>query len=192
MLRSVVGAALFVAMIPLAAAAQTTPATAPAPDPARLAAARALIERFMPADRRDAMIEQMIRPMAETAREAVFDSSSFAEMRKEDPKFGATMDGFMAEEFERTIAMTKAAMPRMLDAMARAYARRFTLEQIESIDAFFQTPAGRAYVERAPSIMADPDVLAAQRAMMTEAMSGLHDRLAALAAKAGKQARKRD
>lgn len=201
MVRSMVGAALLATMLPLApAAAQTASATAPAPDPARLAVARTLIDRFLPPDRRDAMVEQMIRPMAENARDAVFAAPSFAEMRAENPEFVAKMNGFMAEEFERTIAMTKAAMPEMLEAMARAYARRFTLAQLEAIDGFFQTPAGRAYAEQAPAIMTDPDVLAAQRKMMTEAMAAMEERLGALVttvedaakAKAAKPAKKRE
>lgn len=109
---------LLSAAIP-AASAQSAPA-ATAPDPARLVAARGLIARLMPADRRD--------------------------------------------------------------AMARAYARGFTLEQLSAISGFYDMPAGHAYAELAPTIMADPDVLAAQRAMMTEAMAGMQQRIAAMAA----------
>lgn len=191
MIRSIVGAALLAAMPLAPAAAQTTPVAAPAPDPARLVVARRLIERFLPADRRDAMIEQMIRPMAETARDAMFASPSIAGLQADNPEFVETMNGFMGEEFERTIAMTKAAMPAMLDAMARAYARRFTLDQLETIDGFFQTPAGRAYAELAPSIMSDPDVLAAQRKMMTDAMAGMEERLKLLTEKVERAAKAR-
>jgi hypothetical protein len=172
------------------AGAQTAPVAA-APEPARLAAAQALIEQIMPADRREAMIEQMVRPMIANAREAMANAPMFANMARDNPKLSSAMNGFMDEEFERSIATTKAAMPALFDAMARAYARRFTLDQMRDIGNFFKTPSGRVYVETAPTIMSDPDVMAAQRAMMTQTMSGMQERMAklveTLAAEAKKQ-----
>jgi hypothetical protein len=190
MLHLAVGVVLFAASPLTSAVAQTAPTTVSAPDPARLAAAQALIERIMPADKRDAMIEQMVRPMLTNAREAMSSAPLFAEMTKKNPQLGATMNAFMDEEFERSIATTKAAMPAMLDAMARAYARRFTLDQMRDMDNFFQTPSGRAYIEQVPTIMTDPDVLAAQRAMMTQTMSGMQERMARLAATLDAEAKK--
>ena len=179
-MRLVVGAVVL-ALSPLApVSAQTAPPPVTAPDPARLAAAQALIERIMPADKRDAMVEQMVRPMLDNAREAMSNAPMFADMARDNPKLASAMNGFMNEEFERSIATTKAAMPAMLDAMARAYARRFTLEQMRDVDDFFQTPSGRAYIETAPTIMSDPDVQAAQRAMMNQTMSGMQERMAKL------------
>jgi len=179
-MRLVVGA-VALALSPLApVSAQTAPPPVTAPDPARLAAAQALIERIMPADKRDAMVEQMVRPMLDNAREAMSNAPMFADMARDNPKLASAMNGFMNEEFERSIATTKAAMPAMLDAMARAYARRFTLEQMRDVDDFFQTPSGRAYIETAPTIMSDPDVQAAQRAMMNQTMAGMQERMAKL------------
>lgn len=189
MLRSVVGAAVLVAMLPLAsAAAQTAPASTAAPDPARLAAAQALIEKFMPADRRDAMVEQMVRPMVENMRETMVNGPQFESIKTEHPQFVTTFNDFMKQELEHTLATTKAAMPAMVAAMARAYARRFSLAQLQEINAFFDTPAGRAYAEQAPSLMSDPDILAAQRAMMSDAMAGMMQRVEAFAAKAAPEA----
>jgi hypothetical protein len=177
------GLAMIAVAVPLAPAiAQTAPVSVAAPDPARLAAAQALIERIMPAARRDAMIEQIVRPMLENLRTAMLGAPSFSTVA-EDPKLAAIMNDFMKEELERSIASTKAAMPMLFDAMGRAYARRFTLEQLKAIDAFFGTPAGRAYADQVTTIMSDPDIQAAQRSMMTQAMSGVQERIEALAAK---------
>ncbi|WP_025560998.1 DUF2059 domain-containing protein [Sphingomonas sp. UNC305MFCol5.2] len=179
-MRLVVGAVVL-ALSPLApVSAQTAPPPVTAPDPARLAAAQALIERIMPADKRDAMVEQMVRPMLDNAREAMSNAPMFADMARDNPKLASAMNGFMNEEFERSIATTKAAMPALFDAMARAYARRFTLDQMRDIGNFFKTPSGRAYIETAPTIMSDPDVQAAQRAMMNQTMAGMQERMAKL------------
>lgn len=188
MLRSLAVAAMLAAISPsVAVHAQTAPSAAAVPDPARLAVAKVLIERFMPADRRDAMVEQMVRPMMDNARQAMLGGPLFESIKAEDPKLQATIDDFMKQEFEHTIANTKAAMPALADAMARAYARRFTLEQLQALQAFFETPAGRAYVEQAPTLMSDPDILAVQRMMMTEAMTGMQNRIAAFGAKVAKE-----
>jgi hypothetical protein len=192
MLRLLAGALVLV-LSPLASAgAQTAPVTAAAPDPARLSAAQALIGRIMPADKRDAMVEQMLRPMMENIRGAVLSGPKFEAARADNPKLAATVETFMKEEFERSIETMKAAMPAMTDAMARAYARRFTLDQLQALDTFFQTPAGRAYVEVAPTIMTDPDLLAVQRSMMTDAMTGMQQRMAALGAKIDAEAKQRN
>ncbi|WP_213982514.1 DUF2059 domain-containing protein [Sphingomonas sp. dw_22] len=184
MLRSILAAATLAVALPAAPAlAQTASSTATAPDPARLAAAQALIGKIMPADQRDAMIERMVRPMMENMRSAMMSSPMFDAAKAENPKFAEVMDEFIKGEFEHSISMTKAAMPGMLDAMARAYARRFTLDDLKAISAFFETPAGRLYAAQAATIMSDPDVLAAQRTMMTEAMSGMQERVEALTAR---------
>jgi hypothetical protein len=176
--------ALALALTPAAVRAQAAPPVAAAPEPARLAAAQALIGKIMPVDRRDAMVDQMIRPMIENMRGAMSSSPQFESLRSEDPKFGPAFDDFVKNELEHSLATTKAAMPALFDAMARAYARRFTLDQIRAISDFFDTPAGRAFAEQTPTLMSDPDVLAAQRAMMTDAMKGMQARVKAFAEKA--------
>jgi hypothetical protein len=189
MLRLLAGA-LVLALTPIAPAAAQTAPVAAAPDAARLAAAQALIEQIMPADRRDAMVEQMVRPMIANGREAMANAPMFADMARDNPKLASAMNGFMDEEFERSLATIKAAMPALFDAMARAYARRFTLDQMRDLSNFFRTPSGRFYVETAPTIMSDPDVMAAQRAMMTQAMSGMQERMAKLVETLGAEAKK--
>lgn len=174
------------------ASAQTAPTAAAAPDPARLAAAQALIGKIMPADRLDAMVDQMVRPMIDNMRETLIDGPQFASLRSGNPKFGPAFDAFVKSELEHSIATTKAAMPALVEAMARAYARRFTLDQLQAISAFFDTPAGRAYAEQAPTLMSDPDILAAQRAMMNDTMAGAAQRIEGFAAKVTAEEKKAD
>jgi hypothetical protein len=192
MLRLLAGALLFVLAPTASAGAQTAPVTAAAPEPARLVAAHALIDRIMPAAQRDSMVEQMVRPMMENMRGAVLSGPKFEAAKAENPKLVATIEAFMKDEFEHSIVTMKASMPAMFDAMARAYARRFTLDQLKAIDAFFQTPAGQAYVTLAPTVMVDPDFLAVQRSMMTDAMTGMQQRLAALSAKIDAEKKQRN
>lgn len=166
---------------PVAAVAQTAPVAAP--EPARIEAAKGLIAKIMPVDRRDAMIEQMMRPMMASIRSALTESPALQEAFADDPDAKKMLDTFVEDEFAQSIALTKQMMPAMLDAMARAYARRFTVAQLNDISAFFDTPSGKLYAERATTIMSDPDVLAAQREMVGKSMQGTMERAQAMAAK---------
>lgn len=176
------------ALLLLAAAPQTpapAPSPAPAPatevEPARLAAAKAVVGLFLPEDRRDAMIDAMLAPTFEGVRQSFTESPEMASLFGNDPAMKAKIDAFMAEEEARSLKILRASMPQMLEAMARAYARRFTVAQLEEISAFFRTPTGSLYVSQSMTLMSDPDVQASQRAMMQESMKDFPQRIEAFA-----------
>jgi hypothetical protein len=184
--------ALCAMIAPLPALAQTVPAAdnASSVDPARLAAARKLIDQIVPPEKRDSMIEQIVRPMMANMRQSFEQSPEFAKMFAEQPEAKKQMLDFMDGETERSLRLTRESMPTLFDAMAVAYARRFTLDQLADIGRFFDTPTGRFYAEQAPTIMADPAVQAAQRAMMAKSLDGLQDRVKAMAEKIQASAKK--
>ncbi|OAN65841.1 DUF2059 domain-containing protein [Sphingomonas sp. TDK1] len=181
-MRALAAALLIAVTAPGAAMAQTAPAVQ-APEPARLAAATALIAKIMPPQRIDTLIDQMMRPMMDNLRNAMAQSPQMQAAFAKDPKAKAMLDGFVSDELQHSMALTKASMPTMLDAMARAYARRFTVAQMRDVSAFFDTPSGKIYAEQAPTVMADPDVLAAQRAVMEKSIRGTMERAQAMVAK---------
>lgn len=150
-----------------------------APEPARLSAAEAVIAQVMPPAERDRMVEAMMAPMHTNIMQAMTTSPEMTALFEKQPAFKAKFLSFMAEEQRRTTALLKTNMPAFADAMARAYARQFTEAQLKDISAFFATPTGRVYVAQSMTLMADPDVQAAQRTMMTQAMSGMQTRIAA-------------
>lgn len=168
----------------LIAAAQVPASPAPPPalpasdvDPARLAAARRVIEQFFPPDRRDTMVEAMMAPTFATMRQSMVDAPELAAVLGNDPAFAAKFKAFMTEEQARSLRLLRASLPQMVEAMARAYARRFTAPQLDEIAAFFRTPTGSLYVTQSMTLMSDPDVQASQRAMMAEAMKDLPQRI---------------
>jgi hypothetical protein len=152
-----------------------------APDPARLAAARDLIEELMPADQREQMITAMLSPLMANIRQAVATSPQFATASGSDPAMKAIMDRFLERQHQRTIATMRAGLPGMIEAMTRAYARRFSLEDLAAYRTFFATPAGRRYMREAATIMSDPDVADWQRSLMTQSMAAIPAEIAQLA-----------
>jgi hypothetical protein len=164
--------------------AQAAPAPAPAPveapDPARIVAARALIDVVMPPEARDGMIDAMLKPMMTNVQQAVLNNPMFGKEISADPKLRAVFDGFLARRTEATLAQLRAGLPGMFAAMERAYARRFTIQQMADAQAFFATPSGRAYMREGMTIMSDPDVMAWQRTLMQDSMGDMKGEIARL------------
>ncbi len=67
--------------------------------------------------------------------------------------------------------------PPMRAGLARAYARRFSADQLTQINGFFATPAGRAYASEAMALQTDPEVMLA----MIEAVPSLFTKFLARA-----------
>lgn len=175
-------AALLCASAPSLAPAQTAPA--PAADPARLAAARELIDILMPPATRGQMIQAMMTPMLANLQKGMTQNPAFAKAMGDDPRLKTLFDAFLARQTERTTMLMQTALPGMVEAMGRAYARRFDVAQMREIRAFFETPTGRLYMQQAFTIMNDPDVAAWQRAMMSDAMGHVQADIAEFAQQA--------
>ncbi len=178
MIRALLSGALLIAPVPAWAQAQAPAATAV--DPARLAAARSLIDAIFPPATREQMIAAMLAPMMANIQQGFAGNAEFTALLGRDPRVKAAFDRFMAGQIARTTEMMRGNLPGMVDAMATAYARRFDVAQLRNIGAFFATPTGRAYMQASMTIMGDPDIAAWQRRVMTEAMSHTREDVAAL------------
>ncbi len=56
--------------------------------------------------------------------------------------------------------------PVLREGMARAYARKFSAEQLREINAFFNTPAGEFYAAESFVLLADPEIMSASMQAM--------------------------
>ena len=172
------------AVAPSATRAQAPAAAVAAPDPARLAAARELIDVLMPPESRAQMIEAMIAPMLGNLQQGMAQSPMFSSAMAEHPEMQTRFATFLERQQVRTMTLMRDGLPSMVDAMARAYARRFDVAQCRDIKAFFATPSGRAYMQQSLTIMADPDVAAWQRSMMESSMAHMQADVAEFAKQA--------
>ena len=145
--------------------------TVPALDPARVAAARVLLDVVMPPAKREAMIDGMMKGMMANLSQSMLNSPQMKAAYEADPRAGEIFQRFFTGQQQSTIAMLKENFPGMIDAMAHAYARRFTVAQMGEMRAFFETPTGRLYIDQAATIVNDPDVAKWQRDLMGKAMA---------------------
>lgn len=171
MMKVMAAGLALLASVPAAAQLAPAPQAAPAPDPARLKAARALLDLLMPPATREQMIGGMMTPMLANIQRGFSDNPAFARAIGADPQMKAMFDSFMQRQLARTTETIRAGLPGMIEAMTRAYARRFDVAQLDELRRFFGTPTGQAYMREGLTIMADPDVAAWQREMMSRSMS---------------------
>lgn len=172
MLRSLSLAVLLAAAPSLAQSPAPAPAVpAAAPAPAALAAATQLIDLVMPPASRDKMMEQLMTVMMQNMVGAISQSPQLQAAFEKEPRARPIFERSVARQQAHALDMIKAEMPAMMTVMARAYARRFSLAEMDDMKRFFSSPTGQAYVLKSPTVMSDPDVLAWSQAMMTRAMA---------------------
>jgi hypothetical protein len=174
-----------IALTPVSAMAQSSaPAdVAAGVDPARIETARKMLSQMIPPEKRAAMVETIVRPMMANMRQSFEQSPEFKKLFAANPEARKQMLAFIDQETERSLRIARDSMPAMYDAMAIAYARQFTPEQLADIQRFYMSPTGRIFLDRTPAVMSDPALMAAQRAMMEKALEGLQDRAKAMAQK---------
>ena len=166
---------LVLAAAPLAAqqaqpVTDTVPASTPVastPTPARLAAATRLMESTYPVGERDAYFEQLARPLMDNLVQGITADPEFQTELEQTAGAKPLFDRFVADVKQLAIDSMRETMPETMAAMTKAYARLFSVEELDGMTRFFATPVGRAYLARLPDVMRDPEVAAAQQKSMT-------------------------
>lgn len=147
---------------PLPAASQPS---IPAAD--RLAAAARLMETTYPANNRDAYFERLAQPLMDNLLQSITADPEFQKQLDSKPGAQALFDRFLDDVKHMAIANMRASMPETMAAMTKAYARQFSVAELDQMTQFFATPTGRAYLTQLPDVMGDPDVAAVQQKSMT-------------------------
>lgn len=171
----------FAAALAFGATIATAQTTAPTPiqpayvepEPGRIEAARELLEILMPTGQREATVIAMIEPMMANLEAGILQSLEADGNFVDTPGAQSLFLEFMAGQRARELELATASLPGMMEAMARAYARRFSRRDMRDIGEFFGSDAGRAYLSQSNTIMADPDVAAWQRQTMAQSMQQL-------------------
>ena len=144
----------------VAQSAPPTPAAVvPAPDPEKLAIAQDIIRRGFPPESRQASLNRAGEAMMAQMREAVLLPSALS-----DPEIRRIVERYLVRLRSVSEETNRDGAPAIFEAMARAYARQFSRDDLVQIRAFVSTPAGANYLQRSMDLLSDPDVAAANRA----------------------------
>lgn len=92
-----------------------------------------------------------------------------------DPAFSQRSDAVMDVLMGKMTDMFSVLEPPMRDGLSRAYAVRFTGEQLDDIADFFATPTGSIYARESMVLFADPQVMSAMMSSLPQMMQGMGD-----------------
>ena len=178
------GVALTLAM-PGVAMAQAAQQAAPA-DPARLEIAGKVVAKLVPQgvylrmmrdsfpQMMEAMIGQMSGLTAADLGEKDDSGKSLQQIAAErDPAFRermTIMTRVMSEEMGKVMDKLE---PRVRVALGRSFARRFTLQQLSDMEAFFATPSGAAFAQEYLLSFMDPEMMQEMSAATPEMMRAM-------------------
>jgi hypothetical protein len=168
---------------PLVAQTSNVPAPPPASaplEPAHLALARTTIDFVWPLGTYERMMKGTMDKMMDAMFQSMFDMKltdivpqtgknapdpkaanlTMREMmEKADPHFQERLRITTRVMMEEMIPMMNRVEPDIRAGLARAYARKFTDEQLADMNRFFATPSGRVYASEAMLTMMDPEVM---------------------------------
>jgi len=141
-----------------------TPSLAQTDADARLAAAERTMDLSGGADMGRQMMAMMM-PSIEPALRA---------------QYGSATDAQIAEAMALVEQTLHDLFPGIIEESARAYAEAFTLEELEQINAFYETPTGRKLVQTMPALMERVTRISERNAI--EAMQAIQPQIDAIMA----------
>lgn len=170
-----------VAAPPEAPAAEAAAAKAPI-DPERLALARKAVGAIIPPGTMQKVMKDSMGNMEDMMLKGMFDMKG-SDIGVDGEGKDKTLREAMAEKdphFEERMRITNRVMaeemgvifnrlePRLIDGMARAYARRFSLAELTEINRFFASSAGANFARQSFEIMTDPELMVEMMSFMPE------------------------
>jgi len=161
---------------PASAAADQTETAAPAPvDPARLAAAREVVDEVLPPAKRQEMFSQLVNSMVKNMTDGIVRGAGLDEVFKEQPKAGVIFATFVARQRDLSLDDLQIHTPELVAAYADAYARNFTVDELGELKTWLGSPIGQKYIGFAFAIAADPEIAAWQKGVMERAQKRVPD-----------------
>ncbi|HEX8445975.1 MAG TPA: DUF2059 domain-containing protein [Sphingomonas sp.] len=161
-------------------------------DPARLTAATRIIGRVWPLGTYRRMMDGMMDRIMEStmasmyampvrdmagmggasadAQKALGNKTMGETIAAADPAFRERMKITTKVMTDEMVGMMSAVEPQVQTALARAYATRFTLAQLDDLDRFFATPTGAVYAREAMMLYTDPEMIKAMQAFVPTLM----------------------
>lgn len=141
-----------------AAEAEATPLASERASEQAMGLAREIIAIMFPPETRDDMILSLARTMAE--------QSSAGEIETiDDPSVRRIVEEHVGGMLERMQPILLSHIPEQMEAVAIAYAARFSIKELEEILAFARTPAGGHYFAASMDLMEDPAIAAVNRSL---------------------------
>lgn len=133
-------------------------------DPAKVAVARQIIETGYPFEKREAIFSNAIDAMVLQMR------STMMSALKNDPGAEKLVNGKLESFISESKRILNGHIPSLMDAMAEAYSREFSLVELSELNTFAHTPTGQHFFLHNSAVLSDPSFRAANEAYMRDLM----------------------
>lgn len=144
------------------------PATDSALDPTKVALARDIVAVVLPPDQRDKMMSAVLNAMTNNILAGTLQGLGIDDKIASEPAVRLIFQAFVERQKKLGMDDIHAALPGLVEAYARAYARMFSIDDLREIRTFVQTPAGTRFMQRAAGMLSDPDVAEWQRKLAAQ------------------------
>ncbi len=139
-------------------------------DAARAEVARDVVLLYFPEENREETLRNMLDPVFDTIIGSFMQNGDLQEALTQNPKMRKVFDDFIASEREETMRIMNQNFPTLMDAMAGAYGRNMTTEELVDLRAYLQTESGQSFINVSMNIFSDPGVQAAQQSIMAQSL----------------------
>lgn len=158
--------------------AAPTATSASEPSLVLLGAGRHLIDIVLPPAERAAVFARVTDAMMANMVRGIIEGQAGGRAIADDSDLKNALNRFVERLRELAQRDLKMSTPALIEAYARAYARRFTIADMEEIGTFFASAPGRKCRIESSSILSDPDVAGWQVQAIARAQARLPDELA--------------
>lgn len=141
MRRSIRLGAVFAAMAIVGSLAALPSYAQPAPDPARLVAARELVDAMGGVSMAERVVDEMIGGMV-------------GQMHSQNPSAAAEFERIMRTVLAPDSPRLKAYFSEIMDVTTQFYAEKFTIDELRELTAFQRSPLGQKFQRIVPEAMA--------------------------------------
>lgn len=131
------GLRLLACVVALAAAQPAAAQESANVDPARIAAAKALMD----ATGMTKQMDQMVAVMGEGFRKGAKDAG------------GGAMADKMGDDFDGHMKRLLSYRDAMLEEFAVVYAQQFTVDELKAVTDFYKSPTGQKFIQASPELM---------------------------------------
>lgn len=182
---------LFLTAIALSAATPLMAQTLPAPgaseaptEPARLAAAKPVIDKLWPLGTYRRMMDGTMSKMMDAILDSAMgmkasdigkggDELVGETAMKADPHFRERMKISMDTMMGEMIPLMEKIEPKVRESLSTIYARKFSAMQLKEMSTFFSTPTGSIYARESMTVYMDPEMIKAMQAFAPEMVAAM-------------------
>lgn len=151
---------------PMATEPVWSPAIKGEPSAAQLAAARRFIDAAIPPAERAHFFDEIVDATIVPLMGRMLQTTQIRTALQAHPALRPILGQFAGHQRELALADMHAHLPQLIEAQVIAYARLFSVDELDRLAGFFAQPLGRKYLQQTLLLSTQPELAAWQQGMI--------------------------